>query len=430
MKTFRRPLLDPIRNKSGYVAQAQQMQRDIRDLQRAPVRIPATQVVVPKKKPAAMVTPAAQLFDLYLMACDAANEAHQYFLKLSAGVWSVADHSVDLLPSADFPGDTPSGGMAFGGTSMWVSAADNIVDAAWRSTDAGLTWTRELVGTTSEWPRATPVAESLDTTLWAVLRNAGGVFEILKSVDNGDNWTVSETGAADDNFYHVAVHPTDANIIAVAGWTVSGGNSKAAVWVTTDGGSNWTQTILDRTEEPFSESTCLVFTDVGDLLYATLVFVAGPSTDHLSMYKASSPYTSFARTDLLTATPDILFDGPFMAASRNPQFVGVNWDGNPPDASIHGRVFRSTGGSWTELAEPFAGGNVLWGLLYSPTTKYLYALGADVSAGTGPGELYLARAANADVGSVTWEDITADVNAAAGVTLAVLGASALFEVAA
>lgn len=417
MKTFRRPLLDPIRNKSGYVAQAQQMQRDIRDLQRAPVRIPPTQVIVPQRKPLPPPTPAVS--SLYLMACDSADESHQYLLRFDGSTWTVIADGVDLLPSASFPGATPTGGMAFSGTSMWVSAADNIDDAAWRSTDAGLTWTRELLGTTSEWPRATAIAESADGTLWAALRNAGGAFEILKSVDNGDNWTVSETGGADDNFYHVAVHSTDANIVAVAGWTVSGGNSTAAVWVTTDGGSTWTPELLDRSEEPFSESTCLVFTDTGDLLYATLVFVPA-ATDHLSIYKAATPYTSFARTDLLTASPDILLDGPFMAASRNPQFVGGNWSSN------NGRVFRSTGGSWTELAQPFTAGNVLWGLGYVGST--LYALGADVTAGTGPGELFLAKAPNAGSGSVTWEDITADVNAAAGVTLAVLGASMLFEV--
>lgn len=52
MKTFRRPLLDPIRNRSGYIAEARQEELDIRDLQRAPVRIPPRQLITVIRRPA------------------------------------------------------------------------------------------------------------------------------------------------------------------------------------------------------------------------------------------------------------------------------------------------------------------------------------------------------------------------------------------
>lgn len=357
---------------------------------------------------------------LYLMACDAAGTTHQYLLKLSGGVWSVVAHGVNLLPltggisGIDFP---PVGGFARQlGSSLWASGGGQGNTAAWRSDDGGLTWALKVdYLSVTDYPHGVAVARDFAGNIWQAERTSD-IFRFRKSTDNGDTWSTI-TSVSGDAAYHVATHPSNANIIAFAGLEEDTVNPFTTIWVTLDGGSNWSAAQPHQSAGPTSDSTALLFTDTGDLLYVT---VDSSSPDEiLRVYKASSPYSSFAETDLLTGNVGV-DDGPFLALSPNPQFAGYNWRSG---ATPHGRVWRSAGGAWTELAEPFAAGERLYGLCYHGTT--LYAIGLD----TGGTNLKVAEAANAGSGSPTWTDITAAVNAAAGVTLAVLMASALFEVA-
>lgn len=370
--------------------------------------------------------------DIYLLACTSASASNQYLLKYSAGAWSLVANGTNLLPLTGGIGGidaAPSGGLASAlGSSLWASGYGNVDANAWRSNDGGATWALKLTQAPGDLQHGIPIARDAAGNLWAARRNGAGTFEVLKSTDNGDSWSVSmSTGTS--YLYHVACHRSNANVIAVAGMVESGADMEVVVWVTTNGGSSWAINDLDDSAEPFTDSTCLLFDSDGNLHFACMVLFA-PNTDHLTIYSAPSPYSSFTREDLLTASPDIVFDGPFMASSGNPLFAGINWNGNPPDALIHGRVFRRAAGSWAELAEPFAAGISLFGLLYHAGSDTLYAIGCAAVGGTGPAALKIAKASPAGTGSVTWTDITAAVNAAAGATLAVLGASALFEVAA
>lgn len=362
--------------------------------------------------------------ELHLLACQSGedNFTLQYLLKLSGGSWSLVA-SANLLDLVTGTFDPPTGGFARQlGSSLWASvsglALGDTINAL-RSDDNGATWAEKIdYEPTADWPHGLPVTRDANGNLWAARREAADIFVLVKSTDNGQNWTTSHTMSSDeDSVYHVAAHPTNGNVIAFAGLQQDGGSSPTVIWVTTNGGSSWSRVELNPSAGPLTDSVALLFTDDGTLLYTT--FDLDGVTEVLRVYSASSPYSSFSETDLITA--NVTLDaGPFLALSSNPQFLGANW---PAGATQHGRVWRRTTGAWTELAEPFAAGISLFGLCYNGTT--LYAMGADSSSNA----LKVAKAENAGSGSISWSDITADVNTAAGTTLAVLAAQMLFEVA-
>lgn len=360
--------------------------------------------------------------NVYFLASDQFDSGHQYLLKFEGGVWALVADGTDLLPSGIL--NTAVGGYAQKlGDSFWASlpmgGGNNI--NAWRSDDGGITWAIKLSYLdTVDFPHGLPITYSAGGTLWAARRNSGTTdFEIVSSIDNGENWTVSYSPVSDPLIYHAASHPTDSNIIAFAG--ISEPNFKTTIFATIDGGSSWTETQFNDAEGSFTDSTALLFVDNGDLIYAAYDAEAFP-VETFRMYKLSSPYTSASEQELINEdpTPNGPFDGPFMALSRNPQFTAINW---PSGGVPHARIWRSedNGDSWTELAEPFAADIYVFGICYIDTT--LYAVGY-VNIG---GAMAFAKADNAGSGSITWTDITSDVNTAAGVTLQVLAAQMIFE---
>ena len=361
--------------------------------------------------------------DLFLMACDPGAPSHQYVLKFSGRAWSLVADSTNLLPigAGIFGMDiTPVGG--FGrklGASHWVSGGGTNDITAWRSDDDGITWAiKASYDNFADSPHGLPVTRDAAGNIWWAEREASDLFRIKKSTDDGDSSSTFYTaGDTTESMYHAAAHPTKANVIAFAGLKQGGATSPTVIWVTTNGGSSWTRTELNPSQGPLTDSTALLFTDTGVLLYATWD-VSGAS-EIMRVYSASSPYSSFAETDLLTANVTV-FAGPFMASSRNPQFLGATWS----DGTVRGHVWRRTSGAWTELTAPFAAGIVLFGLCYNGTN--LYALGYDP---TNADSILVAKAENAGRGSVTWTDITAAVNAATGDpwSLSALAASMIWE---
>lgn len=363
---------------------------------------------------------------MFLMACEPGNANHQYVLKFQAGTWTLVADSADLLPLSGGIGgiDSPVAG-GFGrylGSSHWVSGGGSADINAWRSDNGGLSWAlKASYDNVADSPHGLPVCRDAAGNIWWAEREALDKFVFKKSTDNGDSASVMYTADTDeDSVYHAAAHPTDANIIAFAGLAQDGGSSPTLIFVTTDGGSSWTRHELDPANGTLTDSTALLFDSDGTLLYVTVVM---DSNEVLRVYGASSPYTSFGETDLITENITTVYEGPFMASSRNPQFAGMNW---PSSGTPHGRVWRRTTGAWTELAEPFAANIRLFGLCYLGTT--LYAIGADPSDNDA---LKVASAANAGSGSITWTDITAAVNAATGDpwSLSALMASAIWEAA-
>ena len=357
---------------------------------------------------------------LYLMAADWTDLTHQYLLKSQNGSWSLVADGINLLPLTGgiFGMDFGAAVGGFGqklGSSFWVSGFGLTDIDAWRSDDAGITWAlKSTYLQTIDSVHGLAICRDAGGNLWEAEREAADIFHINKSTDNGDSWTSSLTGDdTDDSIYHAVAHPTDPNTIAFAGTSGTGLSYKTTIWVTVNGGSSWTKNVLERSDAPTSDSQCLLFSDSGELLYVSHDF-----DDLIRVYKADFPYNSFPFTDLATGLVTVA-NGPIMARSPNPQFFGANYTADISGIS-HGHVWRRTTGSWTELTEPFAAATQLLGLCYVNGT--LYAYGDD-----GGPSLVIAKADNAGSGSITWTDITADVNAAAGVTLAVLAAQMIWE---
>lgn len=363
---------------------------------------------------ALQLEPCSEIFDLYLMAEDSVT-GDQYLLKFSGGIWTVVASGSPLLPISGISGinTPPSGGYGRKfGNSFWVSGSGSGDVTAWRSDNGGVVWAiKPTYENFADWPHGLPVCMDSAANIWWAIRDAGDIFVIQKSTNNGESASTSYTTPTDeDSIYHGAAHPTDANIIAFAGLQQTGGVSPTVVYVTTNGGTSWSRVELGTSRGPLTDSSCLIFLADGTLLYATVEIDGG--NERLRVYSASAPYSSFSSVDLINENITDVWEGPFLTFTRDPLFLAMQWESG---SDTVGRVWRrETGGSWTELTQPFAVDQRIFGLAYDGSN--LFAI-----ADNGANLLLVAKAPSAASGSLTWESVTAAVNTAAGVTLAILG---------
>ncbi len=171
---------------------------------------------------------------------------------LGIGIWKTTDGGTtwDLLPSA-------TGGV-FRSTRKLVIAADGSVfictpqGGVRRSEDGGLTWPKVLgigvgvspgVGTPHESANDIEIAANGDlyASFWAI-----GVY---KSTDNGDSWTQVNTGLPGSNYGRVelACAPNNSNYVYVMFQDTTAANKDQVlgIWRTTNGGTSWTNRVMD-----------------------------------------------------------------------------------------------------------------------------------------------------------------------------------------
>ncbi len=119
-----------------------------------------------------------------------------------------------------------------------------------KSIDGGASWTVVFIsGATGSFDRVNKVQDLKANpenfnTIYAAM-DEGGIF---KSTNAGDTWTASNNGINDfSGRFEIAISPVDTNRIYAAAEGLSG---ISKLWVSYDGGANWTGTVEAVGEEP------------------------------------------------------------------------------------------------------------------------------------------------------------------------------------
>jgi len=132
--------------------------------------------------------------------------------------------------------------ILLGGSDFGVAGFEGTI---WRSTDAGLSWTKAFESATGTIERVTDleiVEDGTDQNMVAAWNSESGdnIGGALRSTDNGASWFDSSTGLPE--FFRVprlCASPSDPQTLLISGWLSfqSGG-----LFRTTDGGATWAST--------------------------------------------------------------------------------------------------------------------------------------------------------------------------------------------
>ena len=126
-----------------------------------------------------------------------------------------------------------------GGSTFWSCGykylSPNYKAVVSKSVDGGENWTRQELysGTQYGYVRTVAVDPSNSNNVFAFgYRNSA--YVLFKTTNGGSSWSeVAASGYAGGTPYHMAVHPTDPNRIAVA--------SSGGLYSTTNGGTSWSK---------------------------------------------------------------------------------------------------------------------------------------------------------------------------------------------
>src|SRR5438477_7184599 len=164
-----------------------------------------------------------------------------------AGIAPDSGFNGTLYRSGD-GGNTWSEVPALAGTSVYDiefatrgNAYSATLDSVWESSDGGLTWIAHNLGIgVNDQVLDVALDPSDPSILWAGIADAGGAqpVNVMRSTDGGATW-INRTPPLGQplSCQAIAVDPGDSNtVIAVFAGAFGGGQ----VWVTTSGGSSWT----------------------------------------------------------------------------------------------------------------------------------------------------------------------------------------------
>src|SRR6266550_4399843 len=156
--------------------------------------------------------------------------------------------------------------ILLGGADFGVAGFEGTI---WRSTDAGLSWTKAFESATGTIERVTDleiVEDGTDQNMVAAWNSESGdnIGGALRSTDNGGSWFDSSSGLPTAFFRgpRLCASPSDPQTLLISAWLSfqSGG-----LFRTTDGGVNWTttgftgnQTVGDVACHPVDDQTLFV----------------------------------------------------------------------------------------------------------------------------------------------------------------------------
>jgi hypothetical protein len=258
---------------------------------------------------------------------------------------------------------------------------------AFRSSDAGVTWSASRSGFTRTSLYALAVAPGTPATLYAGADDevGGGVF---KSTNEGDSWTLSSTGITDPRIHALAVDPA-------APATVYAGSRGQGVFKSTNAGVTWAGTPLNNvfvtalTVDPGAPGTLYAGTEAngiykstnsgaswflanGGLAMASVRGIVLDPASNTTVYAATSAgvYKSVNGGGTWTAASSGLLDSNVNAIVADPRTPNVVYAGTNSVG-----IFRSSNGGGLWLPSNF-------GIATSPAGTSVSALTIDQSSGT------------------------------------------------
>lgn len=252
---------------------------------------------------------------------------------------------------------------------------ERVKGVVYRTTDGGETWTRIWQG------------NSLSRWLWAEnttnLIHFTGIFDreafnivgegVVRSTNGGTSWFSSNTGIIGSLFIGgMSLHPgwEQRMVIGTGNYAENNAGTYGGVFVTTDGGSNWTRTLTPQGVGPGDPDN--VFTAVAHApSNPSIVYVGNAS----SFYRSTDGGQTWARRSGEGIGPT----GPPGVRAGVPIEITVD----PDDANVvlvnnyGGGVFKSTNGaqSFQVLGKGYTGANLRRVAAGGPTRKQVLANG-------------------------------------------------------
>lgn len=179
---------------------------------------------------------------------------------LYAQVWEGISKSVDngrsWLPVTDHPGGTDIVIDPANPATVYVTG---YLRGVVKTIDGGATWYQKNEGfPNGNYPRAVAIAPTTPNVVYAGLHDVysgsppGGVY---RSIDGAETW--SYVGLDHQAVYDILVHPTDPDLVYVAGWQ--------GLFISYDGGEHWTERHPDL---PSPVSSLAVDPHNPDIMYA------------------------------------------------------------------------------------------------------------------------------------------------------------------
>ena len=212
--------------------------------------------------------------------------------------------------------------IVFGGSNRLI-VGTGFGDKIWYSDNGGANWTQALVPTSNSIDDLD--RSSTPTTIYAGSYATG----VLKSTDNGQTWTITDTTVINHFVRAVAVTPGSST-------TVYAGTGNG-VFKTTNGGTSWAS--VNGVSIPFSTSIRALAVSP----FTTAIVLAGTDIDHL--YRSINSGGSW--THIATANGFAAKDAFIRCLEFDPTTSGRVYAG-----SDTGHVYMSTndGASWSLLA--------------------------------------------------------------------------------
>lgn len=202
------------------------------------------------------------------------NAPHEFYVAYaSGGLWYTNTNGIDFTPIFDHEASMTLGDIAviWGETNrIWVGTGENnssrssyAGNGLYYSDDGGQSWTHKGLGDTQHTGRIILHPEN-PNTLWVAA--AGNLYSnsedrgVYKSTDNGENWTKvlylnPKTGAID-----LDINPQNPDHLLAAmwerkreAWHFQGNGSNSGIWISTDGGENWSRTTTEDSGFPATE---------------------------------------------------------------------------------------------------------------------------------------------------------------------------------
>jgi len=246
------------------------------------------------------------------------------------------------------------------------TAPDNGINAVFKSTNEGLSWTDMTTGKVDHDPNATfdniptdlAVSPLSPDTIYAAIgfRRSNGIW---KSVNGGATWTKLKNGLpaavpnnTGYNRIELAISPSHPNIL-YASYSDSSNNESLGIYKTTNGGSSWTKmaTPLSTAQRNINDGRTTVLGEQGFYNNALAVHPTDPNTvfaGGIDIYRSTDGAASWTQVSMwVPGTSGFSY-------AHADQHVFAFFNGtNPPTIYVgnDGGVYRSlnNGTNWTEL---------------------------------------------------------------------------------